>query len=70
MNIFDRIYAAWLAFKDPALYWEGVSIRKIAQEIALKDGMAILRRDPDIDYIVEMLPYKDQQAIGNYLARL
>lgn len=67
MNILGRFKAAWLSFRDPDAYWEGVSIRRISDEITLKDGMALLRADPEIGYRVDVLPYQDQAAIRNYL---
>jgi hypothetical protein len=69
MSIIERLKAAWLAFRDPDLYWEGVSIRKTAREISDRDRMAILRRDPECEYVIEMMPYEDQRAILNYLGR-
>lgn len=67
MQLLDRLKAAWLSFRDPDAYWEGVSIRGMAREITLKGGMAILQPDPQTEYVVKVLPYRDQRAIENYL---
>lgn len=63
----NRLRAAWLAFRDPRTYWEGVSIREIATELLIKDHMAIIRPDPQTDYVVHVLPPREQRAISNYL---
>jgi len=67
MNILRRFHAAWLAFKDPNAYWEGVSIRKIADELVLKRRLAFIKGDPETQYTVHMLAYDQQRAIESYL---
>lgn len=67
MNILRRFQAAWLSFRDPNAYWEGVSIRNISDELVLKGRMAIVKGDPEARYTVHMLGYDQQRAIENYL---
>lgn len=67
MNTLRRFHAAWLAFRDPNAYWEGVSIRNISDELVLKGRMAIVKGDPDVRYTIHMLGYEQQHAIENYL---
>lgn len=67
MGILHRLWAVWFAFNNPEVIAEGVSIQRIARQLELRRGMAILRYDPQADYIVEMLPPKEQRAIENYL---
>jgi hypothetical protein len=68
MKILWRLRTAFLAFKDPSAYLEGLSIRRIAREITDRGGMGVVVADRgNGDYIVHFLTYSDQAAIERYL---
>lgn len=48
MSIIGRFKAAFLAFRNPSIYWEGVTIRKTADEIWLKGRWALLMPEPQL----------------------
>jgi hypothetical protein len=67
-SLIYRIRTAYLAFRDPTAYWDGLNIRNVARELHLKERIAVIRPDsttsiPD-NYTIQYVDRGD-----HYLAR-
>jgi hypothetical protein len=54
----DRFRAAWNAFQDPAVAWEGYRIRQAAYQMRQLDTVGILRGHEEVGYVIEVPPYR------------
>ena len=73
MKIWSRVKAAYKAFTQPHLVYEGEAIIKTAKELKKHNEVALLEYymvGGYDTYQVKMLPPKDQYAVRRYLGYL
>ena len=67
MSIYNRLRAAFYAFKKPQTYWGGEAFEGATKDIGRGGRIAIVKYDPDMEWTIHPVGYPDSRSVCEFL---